>query len=77
MDVNIELSWKDALREEFEQPYFAQLAAVLKAEVKAGYTVYPHGNLIFNAFDQTPFDEVKVVLIGQDPYHGAGQAHGL
>jgi len=77
MDVKIESSWKKALKEEFEKPYFEQIVFFLKTERQAGKTVYPPGPLIFNAFDQTPFDQVKVVLLGQDPYHGAGQAHGL
>lgn len=77
MDVKIESSWKAVLREEFAKPYFEQIVYFLKTERMAGKTIYPPGPLIFNAFDQTPFSEVKVVIIGQDPYHGAGQAHGL
>jgi len=77
MDVKIEQSWKDALKDEFSKPYFEQIVFFLKTERQAGKTIYPPGPLIFNAFDQTPFSDVKVVLIGQDPYHGAGQAHGL
>jgi uracil-DNA glycosylase len=77
MDVKIESSWKAVLKEEFAKPYFEQIVYFLKTERMAGKTIYPPGPLIFNAFDQTPFDEVKVVIIGQDPYHGAGQAHGL
>ncbi|MFA7473242.1 MAG: uracil-DNA glycosylase [Spirosomataceae bacterium] len=76
MDVRIEPSWKAELQEEFEKPYFAQLIDFVKAEYKAG-TVYPPGKLIFNAFDKCPFDRCKVVIIGQDPYHGPGQANGL
>jgi uracil-DNA glycosylase len=72
----IDDSWRAALHEEFEKPYFAKLKEFLVAEKKQ-YAVYPPGPLIFNAFNTTPFDEVKVVLIGQDPYHGSGQAHGL
>lgn len=77
MDVKIESSWKAVLKEEFAKPYFEQIVYFLKTERMAGKTIYPPGPLIFNAFDQTPFSEVKVVIIGQDPYHGAGQAHGL
>ncbi|MBU6429091.1 MAG: uracil-DNA glycosylase, partial [Cyanobacteria bacterium REEB65] len=70
-------SWKHALAEEFRQPYLADLKAFLLSERRAGHTFYPPGPLIFNALDSTPFDQVKVVIIGQDPYHGPGQAHGL
>jgi len=77
MDVKIAESWKNVLANEFTKPYFQQLALHLKTEKQAGKTVYPPGKLIFNAFDQTPFDNVKVVIIGQDPYHGPGQAMGL
>lgn len=77
MEVRIEESWKAMLKSEFEQPYFEQMALFLKTEKMAGKTIYPPGPLIFNAFDQTPFDKLKVVLLGQDPYHGPGQAHGL
>ena len=73
---NIEESWKKVLWDEFQQPYFAELKQFL-IEEKQKYTVYPPGPLIFNAFNKTPFDKVKVVLIGQDPYHEPGQAHGL
>ena len=73
---NIEESWKKVLWDEFQQPYFAELKQFLLDE-KRKYTVYPPGPLIFNAFNKTPFDKVKVVLIGQDPYHEPGQAHGL
>src|ERR1035437_7769206 len=79
MEINnpkIEDSWKEVLIDEFQKPYFQQLKSFL-VEEKKQYAVYPPGNLIFNAFDQTPFDKVKVVLLGQDPYHGKGQAHGL
>ena len=72
----IDDSWKNALAEEFAKPYFAQLKEFLVRERKQ-YSIYPPGPLIFNAFNTTPFNEVKVVLIGQDPYHGPGQAHGL
>ncbi|MDR3712523.1 MAG: uracil-DNA glycosylase [Puia sp.] len=77
MDVKIEPSWKETLKQEFTKPYFLQIVAFLKAEKMSGKTIYPPGNLIFNAFNTTPFDQVKVVLLGQDPYHGPGQAHGL
>jgi len=69
-------SWKEVLIDEFGKPYFADLKKFL-VEEKTTYEVYPPGGLIFNAFNKTPFDEVKVVLLGQDPYHGSGQAHGL
>jgi uracil-DNA glycosylase len=76
MDVNIESSWKAVLKDEFEKEYFTQLAEFVKTEYKTS-TVYPPAGLIFNAFNLCPFDKLKVVLIGQDPYHGPGQAHGL
>lgn len=76
MEVNIEQSWKEQLAAEFQQPYFEQLVQFVKAEYKAG-TCYPPGSLIFNAFNTTPFDRVKVVILGQDPYHEPQQAHGL
>ncbi len=76
MDVKIEASWKKVLQEEFNKAYFADLVNFVKNEY-ATKTIYPPGALIFNAFDQCPFDKVKVVIIGQDPYHGPGQAHGL
>lgn len=76
MNVQIEESWKQHLQEEFEKPYFAQLTGKVRQEYQAG-TCYPPGRLIFNAFNLCPFDEVKVVIIGQDPYHEPGQAHGL
>lgn len=69
-------SWKEVLSDEFNKPYFLELKKFL-VEEKAKHVVYPPGNLIFNAFNKTPFDQVKVVLLGQDPYHGPGQAHGL
>lgn len=77
MQVKIEESWKETLHQEFHKPYFEQLTAFLKTEKMQGKTIYPAGNLIFNAFEKTPFNEVKVVLLGQDPYHGPGQAMGL
>jgi uracil-DNA glycosylase len=77
MDVKIEASWKEELKQEFTKPYFLQVAAHLKTEKATGAVVYPPGSLIFNAFEQTPFDKLRVVILGQDPYHGPGQAHGL
>lgn len=77
MDVKIEASWKDRLKSEFTKPYFLQVATHLKTEKLTGATIYPPGQMIFNAFTQTPFDEVKVVILGQDPYHNPGQAMGL
>ena len=77
MDVKIEESWKNVLKDEFEKPYFLETVTFLRLEKAAGKTIYPPGSLLFNAFNTTPFDEVKVVLLGQDPYHGPGQAHGL
>ena len=77
MDVQIEPSWKEVLQQEFTKPYFQQIITFLKTEKASGKIIYPPGGLIFNAFLQTPFNEVKVVVLGQDPYHGHGQAHGL
>lgn len=77
MEVKIESSWKEMLKSEFEKGYFKQLVLHLKMEKMAGKTIFPPGTLLFNAFEKTPFNEVKAVLIGQDPYHGKGQAHGL
>jgi uracil-DNA glycosylase len=77
MDVQIEPSWKEALKDEFNKTYFGQIVMFLKHEKALGRVIYPAGNLIFNAFEKTPLDKVKVVILGQDPYHGAGQAHGL
>lgn len=76
MDVKIESSWKEVLASEFDQPYFDQLTESVRQEY-ATNTCYPPGQLIFNAFDLCPFDHVKVVIIGQDPYHEPGQAMGL
>ena len=76
MDVKIEQSWKEQLEEEFEKPYFKPLTDFVKSEY-ASHTVYPPAKLVFNAFEQCPFGNVKVVILGQDPYHGPGQAHGL
>ena len=77
MEVRIEQSWKRALAEEFEKPYFASLVRFLHQEKAAGKIIFPPGGQIFRAFDLTPLDKVKVVILGQDPYHGIGQAHGL
>lgn len=77
IDPKLEASWKAALADEFQQPYFRDLKAFLVQERAAGRTFYPPGRLIFHALDTTPFDRVKVVILGQDPYHGPGQAHGL
>lgn len=76
MNVQIEKTWKEKLQGEFEQDYFAGLTDFVRQEYTTT-TVYPPGKLIFNAFNLCPFDKVKVVIIGQDPYHGPGQAHGL
>ena len=76
-NVRIEESWKRVLASEFEQPYFQAVTAFVRKEMAEGKTLYPPGPLIFNAFTQTPFDKVKVVILGQDPYHNAGQAMGL
>ncbi len=77
MKVKIEESWAKALAPEFEKPYFQELAASLHAEKAAGKRIYPPGPQIFRAFDLCPVEDVKVVILGQDPYHGAGQAMGL
>lgn len=77
MDVKIEESWKEVLKDEFDKIYFQHIISFLKAEKASGKIIYPPGSLIFNAFQQTPFSKVKVVILGQDPYHGKGQAHGL
>jgi uracil-DNA glycosylase len=76
MDIKIESSWKEHLKEEFEKPYFTDLTSFVKSEY-ATQKIYPPGSLIFNAFEKCPFDKVKVVILGQDPYHEPGQAHGL
>lgn len=77
MEVRIEESWKRVLAAEFDKEYFLQLAETLHEKKRSGEVIYPPGPLIFNAFNLTPFDKVKVVIIGQDPYHGPGQAEGL
>jgi uracil-DNA glycosylase len=76
IDPDIDESWKTELKEEFEKPYFGRLRAYLVNEKKK-HTIYPPGKYIFNAFNKTPFNDVKVIILGQDPYHGPGQAHGL
>ena len=76
MNVKIENSWKEAIADEFEKPYFANLVEFVRKEYASGIC-YPPGNLIFNAFNHCPFNDVKVVIIGQDPYHEPGQANGL
>jgi uracil-DNA glycosylase len=77
VNVQIDESWKNILKEEFGKVYFQQIVTFLKAEKSAGRIIYPPGPLIFNAFNKTPFSKVEVVLLGQDPYHNKGQAHGL
>lgn len=77
MDVKIEQQWKEKLSTEFDKDYFVSLVKFLHSEKAAGKTIYPPGSLIFNAFELTPFNKVKVVILGQDPYHGPNQAHGL
>ena len=77
MEVRIEESWKSALADEFGKPYFASLVRFLHEEKAAGKKIFPPGSQIFRAFELTPVSDVKVVILGQDPYHGLGQAHGL
>jgi uracil-DNA glycosylase len=77
VDPKIEESWKRELADEFRQDYFLGLKKFLQEEKQKGAVIYPPGPLIFNAFNHTPFGKVKVVILGQDPYHGPGQAHGL
>lgn len=79
MQINpkIEKSWLKVLKEEFEKPYFIEIKKFLVEELEKWKTIYPSAQLIFNAFNSTPFDQVKVVILGQDPYHGPNQAHGL
>ena len=77
MKVRIEDSWKKILEPEFRKPYFRQITEHIKTEKLQGKVIYPPGPMIFNAFEKTPVDKVKVVIIGQDPYHGKGQAMGL
>ena len=77
IDPKLEPGWKNILQKEFDEPYMSSLKKFLVAEKQKGVSVYPPGNQIFSAFNLTPFDKVKVVILGQDPYHGPGQAHGL
>lgn len=77
MSAALEPSWLKVVGEEFEKPYLKNLKAFLLEEKQKGFTIYPKGGDIFNAFNHTPFDQVKVVILGQDPYHGTNQAHGL
>jgi uracil-DNA glycosylase len=77
MSVKMEESWKTLLFDEFKQPYFKQVTEHIKTEKEQGKTIYPPGPLIFHAFEATPVEQVKVVILGQDPYHGPKQAHGL
>ena len=76
-EIKLESGWKEVLGFEFENEYMIKLKEFLQEELASGKTIYPHGDDIFSAFDSTPFDKVKVVIIGQDPYHGPGQAHGM
>ena len=77
VDIKMEPSWKRELIEEFSEPYMQELRAFLKKEIESGKKIYPKPSEWFAAFDHTPFEKVKVVILGQDPYHGPGQAHGL
>src|SRR5210317_1299872 len=76
-DIRLEESWKKRLEDEFSQDYMVRLRDFLLQRKRAGAVVYPPGGQIFNALNSTPFNEVKAVILGQDPYHGRGQAHGL
>lgn len=76
-NIKMDASWLEVLAPEFEQPYMQELKAFLQSEKQAGKVIYPAGSNWFSAFNTTPFDQVKVVILGQDPYHGPGQAHGL
>lgn len=75
--VDLESSWKKILADELIKPYFERIWLFIRAEIKSGKTIFPKVENIFSAFESTPFDQVKVVILGQDPYHGEGQAHGL
>jgi uracil-DNA glycosylase len=77
MAANLDPSWQAILAPEFEKEYMQHLKAFLLQEKQQGYTIFPKNEEVFNAFNHTPFDQVKIVIIGQDPYHGTGQAHGL
>ena len=76
-EIRLEQSWKQALEGEFEKEYFKNLSQFIKNEILAGKIIYPNPKNIFAALDTTPFEKVKVIILGQDPYHGPGQAHGL
>ncbi len=76
-EIRLDSSWKNRLAPEFEEPYMGELRQFLLERKRAGAVIYPPGDLIFNAMNSTPFDDVSVVILGQDPYHGPGQAHGL
>jgi uracil-DNA glycosylase len=76
-EIRLQPGWKNCLQDEFHQPYMQELRSFLLQRKKQGAVIYPPGALIFNALDSTPFEQVKVVILGQDPYHGPGQAHGL
>ncbi|RAL57782.1 uracil-DNA glycosylase [Candidatus Gracilibacteria bacterium GN02-872] len=77
MNINIEASWLEILKDEFEKDYMKEIKSFLVKEIESGKTIYPHPKNIFKAFDKTPFDKVKVVILGQDPYHGPNQAQGF
>lgn len=77
MNVTIAEDWKLALQKQFEAPYFTNIASTLKLQKQEGKTIFPPGSLIFNAFNTTPLQNIKIVILGQDPYHAPGQAHGL
>ena len=77
MNVQIEAGWKKVLEPEFNKPYFLQIVHFLKTEKNIGKIIYPPGSQIFSAFEMSPFQKTKLVILGQDPYHGPGQAHGL
>jgi uracil-DNA glycosylase len=77
MNVQIEASWKEVLQEEFDKPYFENIVRFLKSEKEKGKIIYPPGSLLFHAFNTTPFSSLKLVILGQDPYHNPHQAHGL
>lgn len=77
LEVQIENSWKQILTEQFEQPYFLELQQFIQLEKNQGKIIYPPSDFLFNAFNSSPFNKVRVVILGQDPYHGTGQAHGL
>lgn len=77
MDFKLESSWQEKLKGEFDKEYFIKLTSLIKADINSGFTLYPKESDMFNAFKLTPFNKVKVVILGQDPYHGPNQAHGL